>query len=343
MSLGDFEVVPRTERISVEILLQKMRNKLKKPLLLQSDPSSLADRYVTDVNVHRPGLALSGYLSLFTHHRVQILGNTECQYLSNLSIEDQIASVSKLCEFDIPLIFVTSGNQLEECVLNVFRNSKIPVVYTRSETTRFMSLLGDFLGDLFADQTIVHGAMVDVYGIGILITGESGIGKSEVALDLVERGHRLVSDDVVVLTRKNNIIMASSTSMNKHFMEIRGLGIVDVMSMFGIRAVRYQKRLETIISLMLWDDKDTDIDRTGLDKESISVMDVDIPLIRLPITPGKNITVITEVIALNHLSKNYGYDPAKAFQDKLKREIAKKKQRPSSLSRAVDYFEGDVE
>lgn len=343
MSLGDIESAPITEKISVESLLNKMRKKLRKPLVLITDPGSIKDKFITDTNLHRPGLALSGYLSTFTHHRVQILGNTETQYLSNLDLDKQLKSVRRICSLDIPLIFITNGNSLHKDVIAVFNEKDVPVVSTKMETTRFMSLLGDFLGDLFALQSVVHGSMVDVYGIGLLITGESGIGKSEIALDLVERGHRLVSDDVVVLTRKNNVIMASSTEMNKHFMEIRGLGIIDVMSMFGIRSIRYQKRLETVINLMLWNDENTDVDRTGLDKEHIEIMDIDIPLIRLPITPGKNITVITEVIALNHLLKNYGYDPAKAFQNKIKREIAKKAVTKGGMNRAVDYFEGDIE
>jgi len=342
MSLGDFEIVPKTERISVEILLNKMRKKLKKPLLMVTKDNSLEGKFVTEVNLHRPGLALSGYISLFTHHRVQILGNTECRYLANLSTSEQVTAVNRICNFDIPLIFVTSKNELSEEIVNIFNEARIPLVYTKLETTRFMSLLGGFLNDLFALQTIVHGAMVDVYGIGMLITGKSGIGKSEVAMDLVERGHRLVADDVVVLSRTNNVIMAAATEMNKHFMEIRGLGIVDVMSMFGVRSIRYQKRLEVIIDLMLWEEN-ADIDRTGLDKELCDVMEVEIPHIHLPISPGKNITVICEVIALNHLLKNYGYDPAKAFQDKIKREIARKREKHNPSDRAVDYFEGDLE
>lgn len=206
-----------------------------------------------------------------------------------------------------------------------------------------MYTLRDFLEDQFAIQTMVHGSMVDVYGIGILIAGKSGIGKSEVALDLVERGHRLVADDVVMLTKKSNVLMSSATEMSKHFMEIRGLGIVDVMSMFGIRAIRYQKRLEVVLELTLWDETG-EIERTGLDHDSVNVLGLDIPLIHLPITPGKNITVIAEVIAMNYLLKHYGYDPAKAFQDRIQSSIANKTKGMEGMpKRAIEYFEGDVE
>ena len=188
------------------------------------------------------------------------------------------------------------------------------------ETTKFIYLLRDFLEDYFAVQTMLHGTMVDVYGIGILISGISGLGKSEVALDLVERGHRLVSDDVVMLTKKSNILIASATEMNKHFMEIRGLGIIDVMSMFGIRSIRYQKRLEVILELSLWEDTEN-LNRTALDHDTVEILGTKIPLIHLPITPGKNITVIAEVIAMNYLLKHYGYDAAQAFQKKIKKHI----------------------
>jgi HPr kinase/phosphorylase len=205
-----------------------------------------------------------------------------------------------------------------------------------------LSVVQDFLEDQFALQTMVHGTMMDIYGIGILIAGKSGIGKSEVGLDLVERGHRLVADDAVMLSRKGSVLMASATEINKHFMEIRGLGILDVMSMFGIRAIRYQKRLEVVLELSLWSDR-MEVERTGLNNSTVRILDTDIPLIQLPITPGKNITVIAETIAINHLLKHYGYDAAKVFQDKVKRQIMEKRDGASSPASAVDYFEGDVE
>ena len=259
-----------------------------------------------------------------------------------MGIEEQKDSFKKILSYELPVIFLTHGNTLPEYLLELAKQHFIPVFRTQVESTKFMFLLRDFLEDQFATQTVVHGSMVDVYGIGILISGKSGIGKSEVALDLVERGHRLVADDVVVLSRKNNVLIASATDMNKHFMEIRGLGIIDVMSMFGIRSVRYQKRLEVVIYLFLLEEN-TKIDRTGLEKEAVDIMDVNIPVTRLPITPGKNITVIAEVIAMNHLLNHYGYDAALAFQDKIKSRIADKSKKKIQLDSAVEYFEGDIE
>jgi HPr kinase/phosphorylase len=342
MPIGPHTSIPRKEKISVDFLITSLR----KVVLLELESCAADDvcvsRFVFEPELHRPGLALAGYLSLYSYQRIQIMGNTECEYLRNLDSQSQIDRFKAILSFDIPVIFLTHDNILPEYLLDLARDSKIPVFRTAVETTKFMFILRDFLEDQFASQTVVHGSMVDVYGIGILISGKSGIGKSEVALDLIERGHRLVADDVVVLTRKNNVLMAASTDMNKHFMEIRGLGIIDVMSMFGIRSVRYQKRLEVIIDLFLWD-KDTQVTRTGLDKEFSDVLGVKIPVTRLPITPGKNITVITEVIAMNHLLSHYGYDAAVAFQQKIKNRIALKSAERRMPGRAVDYFEGDLE
>lgn len=342
MALGTHTPIPRKEKISVEFLV----NSLKKVVLIDMEACAASDncanQFVLEPDLHRPGLALAGYLKLYSHQRIQILGNTECEYLSNLPESEQVSSFTGILEHDVPVIFLTHGNVLPDYLLSLANIHNVPIFRTPVETTKFMFLLRDFLEDQFAVQTVVHGSMVDVYGIGILIAGKSGIGKSEVALDLVERGHRLVADDVVVLTKKNNVLMAASTDMNKHFMEIRGLGIIDVMSMFGIRSVRYQKRLEVVVELNLWD-KDMKVTRTGLDKEFLSILDVKIPLTRLPITPGKNITVIAEVIAMNHLLSHYGYDAAVEFQEKINKRIAQKSSERRLPGRAVDYFEGDLE
>lgn len=335
--------IPRKEKITVAYIIDKLRNRINLNVISCASENCSENRFVKEADLHRPGLALAGYIELFTYHRVQIIGNTETRFLQNLDKDQQIEAFNRLAQFNIPVIFLTDGNELPDYLLKVADDAGIPIYSTAVETTRFMYTLRDFLEDQFAIQTMVHGSMVDVYGIGILIAGKSGIGKSEVALDLVERGHRLVADDVVMLTKKSNVLMSSATEMSKHFMEIRGLGIVDVMSMFGIRAIRYQKRLEVVLELTLWDETG-EIERTGLDHDSVNVLGLDIPLIHLPITPGKNITVIAEVIAMNYLLKHYGYDPAKAFQDRIQSSIANKTKGMEGMpKRAIEYFEGDVE
>ena len=342
MPFKDLQAIPRKEHITVTFLIEQLRKQLNLKIVSCASEHSCDDRLITDTDLHRPGLALAGYVDLFTHHRIQVIGNSESQYIEHIGQKKCEKAFLEITRFPIPVIFLTDNNELPDSYLKMAEKAEIPVFQTPMETTRFMFLVRDFLEDQFAVQTMVHGSMVDVYGVGIMISGKSGIGKSEVALDLVERGHRVVSDDVIILTKKSNILIASPTELNKHFMEIRGLGIVDVMSMFGIRAIRYQKRLEVILELSLWDESQH-VDRTGLNRETTSVLGIDIPTINLPITPGKNITVIAEVIAMNHLLRNYGYDSAKTFQNNIQKKIASRKSKSPVIQRAVDYFESDLE
>lgn len=294
---------------------------------------------IKEKNLHRPGLALAGYVGLFTFDRVQIMGNTEIRYLKSLEPLQRRTAFLALLEFQIPCIILTNGNTVEQELLAAAAEKGIPVFGTPFSTTKISYFLADFLDDQFALQMVVHGSLVDVYGIGVLLTGRSGIGKSEIALDLVERGHRLVADDVVMITRKGEgILIGAGTDLVKHFMEVRGLGLIDVRSMFGIRAIRYQKRVEIVIELEDWKATE-DYTRTGLDDLSLAILEVEIPLVRLPIFPGKNVTVITEVISLNYLLKHYGYDAAKVFAKRLENKIGQKTQG----NRAIDYFEHDFE
>lgn len=222
MPIGPHAPIPRKDKISVAFLVEKLRKKVQIELEACVNDGACENRFITEQELHRPGLAMAGFVELYTHQRIQILGNTECEYLRKFDIDGQKQAFSKILEFDVPVIFLTHGNRIPDELLDMAAVFSIPIFRTPMETTKFMFQLRDFLEDQFALQTVVHGSMVDVYGIGILITGKSGIGKSEVALDLIERGHRLVADDVVMLTRKSNIVMAASTDMNKHFMEIRG-------------------------------------------------------------------------------------------------------------------------
>ena len=297
-------------------------------------------RTVTVRHVHRPGLVLAGYTEHFEHQRVQILGNTECRYLAWLA-DGAGPAFERLLGFDPPAVVLTAGNRLPDGLAARADAAGVPVFGTPMPTVPFMNLLRDVLDDQFAEQLTVHGSLVDVYGIGLLLTGPAGIGKSEMALDLVERGHRLVADDVVMATRKGHqVLMGAGTDLGEHFMEIRGLGIIDVKAMFGVRAIRYQKRIEVVVQIHQWD-VDEEYTRIGMVTESEDVLGVDLPLVRLPITPGKNVTVICEVIAMNHLLAHYGYDPAEAFAARLRDRIGAKTGR--AAGRGIDWFEHDVE
>ena len=313
---------------------------LKKPLSLETVNGEIGfSREITDKNIHRPGLALAGYVELFTYDRVQIFGNTEVRYLNHLTFEERIKAFRTIFQFDLPCVFVTSKNNIDDELTAIATEHKVSVIKTPLETTKFVYFLSDFLDDHFAPQTVLHGSFVDVYGIGVLITGRSGIGKSEIALDLIERGHRLVADDVVMVSRKGEgILLGSGSDVVRNYMEIRGLGLIDVRSIFGIQAIRLQKRVEVIVELQEWKN-DVEYTRTGLDHEYIPILGVSLPHIKLPIFPGKNITVIVEVIALDYLLKQYGYDSAKEFKKRLDSTISEK----MKAKKAINYFHHDFE
>ncbi len=327
------------EEIYVEILM-------KSPVQLTPLTGNIGlQNRISDKNLHRPQLALAGFVELFTYHRVQIFGNTELYYLQSLQIEDRISAFENISRFSIPCIIITNNHQIDNSLIEIAVKQNIAVFVTPFETTKTIALLSDFLDDQFADQAVVHGSFVDVYGVGVLLVGRSGIGKSEIALDLIERGHRLVADDIIMFTKKReNILMGTGTSLVKHFMEIRGLGIINVQKMFGIRAIRYQKRLEIIVELEEWD-KDKDYTRTGLDEVPSNLLNVPVSTVKLPIFAGKNVTVITEVIALNYLLKTYGYNAAGVFADKLQEEIYSKQSKGKSAydQRLISYFQSDDE
>ncbi len=326
----------RKKDISVGFFFEATRKRFK---LRTLNGEKGFDNRIKDKNLHRPGLALAGYVELFTYDRVQLMGNTESKYLNSLTPEQRRAAFTTLLEFKIPCIILTNNNTLEPELLEAAAAKGVPVLGTPFETTKIAYFLADFLDDQFALQVVLHGSLVDVYGIGVLLIGRSGIGKSEIALDLIERGHRLVADDVVMVTRKGEgILIGAGTDLVKHFMEIRGLGLLDVRSMFGIRAIRFQKRVELVVELEDWK-PNHDYTRTGLDDETTTILEVEIPLVKLPIFPGKNVTVITEVIALNYLLKHYGYDAAKEFAKRLEGVLGEKKKG----SRVINYFEHDFE
>ncbi len=336
-------IQPKTfkkESITVEFMVQQLREAVGLHVVALNDVD--ASRHVVkESNLHRPGLALAGYVDLFTYQRVQVLGNTENQYLRHLPPEERAAAFQNLIQFAIPCLILTENNSLNEELVDMATRAGVPVYSTPVPSTEFMGLLRDFLNDQFALQQTVHGTLVDVYGIGMLLVGKSGIGKSEVALDLVERGHRLVADDVVIVTKKEEqVIMGAGTDLVQHFMEIRGLGLVDVRAMFGVRAIRFQKRVEVVVSMQLWD-PDEEYTRLGMIDEFYPILGTHLPMVRLPITPGKNVTVICEVIAMNHLLRHYKYDPAEVFATRLAERIRSKGS--DQPRRGIEYFEHDYE
>jgi len=290
------------------------------------------NRAVTQQDLHRPGLALAGFVELFAYERIQLLGNTEIKYMESLEPKRLHTALEKLFKFPIPCLIISSGNQVPDELLELADVSGVCVFSSQMQTTALTQRVSAWLDSAFAPTTTLHGTLVDVYGTGLLLTGKSGIGKSEIALDLVERGHRLVADDLVILRRVgDNLLMGNSKEMFHQFMEIRGLGFIDVRQLFGIRAIRLQKRVEVQIQLVEWDER-RHRDRTGLDHQSTQVLDVELPLIELPVFPGKNITVICETIALNLHLNVYGYDAAQQVDEILKKSLEDKR-----ISRYLDH------
>jgi len=310
----DLEKGIRPQSLTVKQFFQDNREFLELELL--TDEKTL-DNKITEIDVYRPGLVLAGFSEVFLYNRIQIFGETEISFLSTLTPERREESLKRFCEFPLPCIIITKKLPAPECITRLANDRGIPILRTPWDTTPFIHRLSEYLEDYFSPTINVHGTLVDVYGIGLLYTGKSGIGKSEVALDLVERGHRLVADDVVVIQKQpRDILIGRANPILKQHMEIRGVGIIDIQSIFGIRAIRLQKRIEVEVRLKLWDTAE-DYERLGLQDQYSTFLGVKIPRVTIPLIPGKNITVISEVIALNYLLKVYGRNPAEEFNRKL--------------------------
>ena len=308
--------------LSVARLFEDQHQELQ---LEQLTESLASEREITISDIHRPGMALMGFVENFLPERVQIIAQTELTYLATLDEPAVRAAVDRLFQFSMPLIVVCKGLEPPAYLIQRANAASVPVLRTPQSTTPFIHYLTLYLDHMFAPQTTVHGSLVDVYGVGLLFTGRSGIGKSECALDLVERGQRLVADDVVTVTRRQgDVLIGTGNQLLRHHMEIRGLGIIDVQAIFGIRAIRLQKRVEVMVNLEEWSNE-ADYERTGLDEKKVDVVGVQIPLVQVPISPGKNITVIAEVIALNYLVKvTGGYSPAERLNQHMM-ELMKRK------------------
>lgn len=325
------------ETLTVEKLFNDTKEKFQLELL---NNKASFNRQIEEADLNRPGLALTGFVEVFTYKRIQIIGNTENAYLKTLSDVERKRALNKVFSFKIPCLIITERNEPPDELIEISNEKGISIFRTPFKTTKLMHLLSDYMDEKFAPQIIVHGSLVDVYGIGVLFTGRSGIGKSEIALDLVERGHRLVADDVVNISRKaEGILIGTAGEMLQHHMEIRGLGIVDVRSVFGIRSIRLQKRIEVEVQLEEWNDS-VDYERIGLDESTTEILDVEIPMVKLPIFPGKNITVIAEVIALHQLLKIYGHHPAQEFNERLIKKMQGKIVKEKYLE---DYLDRDFE
>jgi HPr kinase/phosphorylase len=308
--------------LGIARLFEDQREDLQLELLTDT-LASRCEITVSDIN--RPGMALMGFVENFLPERIQILAQTELTYLATLSPEAVREALDRLFSFTMPLVVVCKGLEIPPYLVKRANEAGVPVLRTPQSTTPFIHSLTSYLDHMFAPSLSVHGSLVDVYGCGLLFTGRSAIGKSETAHDLVERGHRLVADDIVTITRRHgDLLIGTGNQLLRHHMEIRGLGIIDVQSIFGIRSIRLQKRVEVEVNLREWSDEE-DYERVGLDELKKDILGVQIPLVQVPITPGKNITVIAEVIALHYLVKIVGgFSPAERLNQHML-EVMKRK------------------
>ena len=304
-----------SRHLSVGTLFERMKEPLELELL---GSAAGLEREITGPEASSPGLVLAGYLNRFPYQRIQVLGETEITYLQSLTEALRSSNLEQFFGFPLPCAFITKQLEPPEPLLRLAEEAGVAILRSRLKTAEFYRLIKPYLADQFAPTTTLHGSLADVYGVGLFFTGKSGIGKSECVLDLVERGHRLVADDLVFVSRRgNDVLIGKGHELQRHFMEIRGVGLLDVPAIFGIHAVRQQKRLEVVVVLEEWD-ADATVDRTGLDVQTQDILGVEVPKITVHLNPGKNITVIAEVIAMNHLLRYYrGYDSATAFNERL--------------------------
>jgi HPr kinase/phosphorylase len=274
------------------------------------------DHRIHAARVQRPGLALTGYTDYIRYGRVQIIGSSETGYLAKLRPASRKAILGKLCRCRITCFVVTKGIAPAPELLAAAEEHGLPVLTTPLESTAFIKLLSAFLDERLATRLHLHAVLLDVFGLGVLILGESGIGKSECALDLIDRGHRLVADDVVEVKRMGDVLVGASPDLTRYHMELRGLGILNIKDLYGVSSIRLSKRVELVVQLERWE-AGKEYDRLGLRDETFLVLGVEVPLARMPVAPGRNIALLVEVAARNQLLREGGYDAAKRFVERV--------------------------
>jgi HPr kinase/phosphorylase len=292
------------------------------------------DHAITLPRVQRPGLALTGYTDYIRYGRVQIVGGSEVGYLGTLPAKRRAAILHRLAGCRISCFVVTKGLRPPRELLREAEEHGIPVLTTPLESTPFIKALSAFLDERLALRLHLHSVLLDVFGLGVLIVGESGIGKSECALDLIDRGHRLVADDVVEIKRIGDELMGSSPDLTRNHMELRGLGVINIKDLYGVSSIRTAQRVELVVSLERWE-AGREYDRLGLRDEKYSILDVEVPLIRMPVAPGRNIAILVEVASRNALLKERGYDAARRFVERVDEMIGTGEEAPRRVARAA--------
>jgi HPr kinase/phosphorylase len=279
------------------------------------------DRLITNPHPQKTGLALSGFDKYLRAGRVLVFGESEVRFLESLTPGERTTVIRQVFSHALPCLVVTAGFQLPPEILTEADRAKLPLMRTRTATPLIMARLSDALDVYLAARAVVHGVLMDILGLGVLIVGESGIGKSECALDLVVRGHRLVADDAVELrARADSYLIGTCPELTRHHMEIRGLGLINVQDLFGVASTRRSKRVELVVQLERWDPT-REYDRLGLGEADHETLGVRVPMLRMPVAPGRNLAILVEVAARNQLLRNGGLNAARRLVDRLDAQL----------------------
>lgn len=277
--------------------------------------------FVEEQDVNRAGLALTGYMKYFSYERIQVIGMGEYNYFKNIDKETRAKILDEMFSYEIPALIVARGLKIDDDILEAAKKHERIILSSKKNTTKLINKLYNYLDNKLAPQVTIHGVLVDVYGIGVLIKGESSIGKSETALELIQRGHRLVADDAIeIIKLDDNRLVGQAPEILRHYMEIRGIGIIDVRSLYGVGAIKNVKQINIILQLEGWN-QDKHYDRLGLDKEYDIILGQKIEKLVVPVKPGRNTAMIVEVAAMNYRQKAMGYDAAVEFTHKLAKTI----------------------
>ena len=312
-------------KITTGTLYQEKKDEFSLEIVIGEE--FLRQRTITTYDIFRPGLALAGYTGYFLSDRILIVGETETVYLKTLTKKLKDKRIATVMSFGAPCLIVTKGLDIDKKFIEQAKHRKIPILRTSMSTTPFIHKLSAYLDYKLAPTKYVQGTLVDIYGVGVLFIGKPGTGKSECAMDLIERGHCFVADDLVKIVKRGNTLIGSGAEKSdrlRHHIEIRGVGIINIFRIFGVKSVRLRKRIEVVVELILWDETKGEYERIGLEKKVKKILDVKIPRIVIPLTPGKNVSVIAEVIAMNYLLELRGINPAKEYDIELKRVLSEK-------------------
>lgn len=280
-------------------------------------PENGEDIVLESADVNRPGINLTGYMEYFDKSRIQIFGISEIEYLKTLAIEERKERLIKLFSCKFPAVVVSRGLDICDTILDAATQNGVAVLRTTETTSAFLSGLISYLNVELAPRITRHGVLIEAYGEGILLLGESGVGKSETAIELVKRGHRLIADDAVEIRRVSNRTLVGSSPENiRHFLELRGIGIINARRLFGMGSVKITEKIDMIVKLELWD-PDKVYDRMGMENEYATILGIQVPCITIPVKPGRNLAIILEVAAMNNRQKKMGYNAAQELMQNL--------------------------